>query len=169
MPKTPAPEAHTFFVDTRFQRMARRPGGVPRELALESAQSNIDQSRPDFEIWLDAELQNLAVVVRSVQAGAAAPGWPEDVSSRSRQLRDLGTTMGFVLLTFVANNLCEILEAKPAGHDCDMETITCHLDALFLARQEEYRHLRLEDVPELTKGLRLVKESASISPDVAPK
>jgi hypothetical protein len=169
MPKTPAPEAHTFFVETRFQRMARRPGGVPREVALESAQSNIDQSRPDFEIWLDAELQNLAAVVRSAEAGAAAPGWPDDVCCRSRQLRDLGTTMGFVLLTFIANNLCEILEATPAGHDCDMETITCHLDALFLARQEQYRHMRLEDVPELTKGLRLVKESASISPDVAPK
>jgi multidrug efflux pump subunit AcrB len=26
-----------------------------------------------------------------------------------------------------------------------------------------------QDVPELTKGLRLVKQSASISPDVAPK
>jgi hypothetical protein len=169
MPKTPAPEAHTFFVDTRFQRMARRPGGVPREVALESAQSNIDQSRPDFETWLDAELQNLAAVVRSVQAGTAAPGWPDDVCYRSRQLRDLGTTMGFVLLTFIANNLCEILEATSAGHECDMETITCHLDALFLARQEQYRHMRLEDVPELTKGLRLVKESASISPDIAPK
>jgi hypothetical protein len=169
MPKTPSPEAHTFFVETRFQRLARRPGGVPRELALESAQSNIDQSRPDFEIWLDAELQNLAAVVRSAEAGAAEPGWPADVSSRSRQLRDLGTTMGFVLLTFVANNLCEILEATPAGHGCDMETINCHLDALFLARQEQYRHMRLEDLPELTKGLRLVKESASISPDIAPK
>jgi hypothetical protein len=169
MPKTPAPEAHAFYVDTRFQRMARRPGGVPREVALESAQSNIDQSRPDFEIWLDAELQNLAAVVRSAEAGAAAPGWPDDVCYRSRQLRDLGTTMGFVLLTFIANNLCEILETTPAGHDCDMETITCHLDALFLARQEQYRHMRLEDVPELTKGLRLVKESASIGPDVAPK
>src|SRR5215470_10226008 len=169
MPKTPSPEAHTFFVETRFQRLARRPGGVPRELALESAQNNIDQSKPDFEIWLDAELQNLATVVRSAEAGSAGPGWREDVSSRSRQLRDLGATMGFVLLTFVANNLCEILEAAPAGHECDMETITCHLDALFLARQGQYRHMRLEEVPELTKGLRLVKETVSISPDVAPK
>jgi hypothetical protein len=169
MPKTPSPEAHTFFVDTRFQRLARRPGGVPREVALESAQNNIDQSTPDFEIWLDAELQTLATVVRNAEAGIAEPGWPEDVCSRCRQLRDLGTTMGFVLLTFVASNLCEILDGTPPGHECDMETITCHLDALFLARQQQYRHMRLEDVPELTKGLRLVKESVSISPDAAPK
>jgi hypothetical protein len=169
MSKKPSPEAQTFFVDTRFQRMARRQGGVPREQALESAQANIEQSKPEFETWLDAELQNLAVVVRNAQTGTAEPGWPQDICFRSRQLRDLGTTMGFVLLTFIANNLCEILEATPAGHHCDLETVTCHLDALFLARQEQYRNMRLEELPELTKGLRLVKESASISPDVAAK
>jgi hypothetical protein len=169
MSKKPIPEANTFLVETRFQRMARRPGGMAREQALESAQANIEESKPEFEIWLDAELQNLAVVVRSAQAGAAEPGWPQDVCLRSRQLRDLGTTMGFVLLTFIANNLCEILEATPAGHECDMETITCHLDALFLARQEQYRNMRLEQLPELTKGLRLVKESASISADVVSR
>jgi hypothetical protein len=169
MSKKSSPEAHTFYVDTRFQRLARRPGGVPREQALEGAQANIDESKPEFDIWLDAELQNLAAVVRTAQAGTAAPGWTDDVSFRSRQLRDLGTTMGFVLLTFVANNLCEMLEATPAGHECDMETITCHLDALFLARQEQYRHMRLEELPELTKGLRLVKETASIAAEIAPK
>jgi hypothetical protein len=168
MSKEPNREAQTFFVDTRFQQMARRPGGVPREQALENAQSNIEERKPEFEAWLDAELQNLAEAVRNVQAGTAQPGWADDVCFRSRQLRDLGTTMGFVLLTFVANNLCEILERRPPGHECDMETITCHLDALFLARQEQYRDMRLEQLPELTKGLRLVKESASISPD-APK
>src|SRR5205085_5158198 len=64
MSKKSSPEAHTFYVDTRFQRLARRPGGVPREQALEGAQANIDESKPEFEIWLDAELQNLAAVVR---------------------------------------------------------------------------------------------------------
>jgi hypothetical protein len=42
---------------------------VPREQALEGAQANIDESKPEFEIWLDAELQNLAAVVRTAQAG----------------------------------------------------------------------------------------------------
>jgi hypothetical protein len=169
MSKNPSREAQTFFVDTRFQRMARRPGGVPREQALEGAQANIEDSKPEFEAWLDAELQNLAEVVRNAQAGTAEPGWPEDVCFRSRQLRDLGTTMGFVLLTFVANNLCEMLEGTHAGHECNVETITCHLDALFLARQEQYRNMPLEQLPELIKGLRLVAETAAFSPDVAPK
>ena len=99
----------------------------------------------------------------------AAPGWTDDVSFRSRQLRDLGTTMGFVLLTFVANNLCEILEGTQAGHEYNMETITCHLDALLLARQRQYREMPLEQLPELIKGLRLVAKSASVGSDVVAK
>ena len=49
MPKTPAPEAHAFFVDTRFQRMARRPGGVPRELeAAMRRQPRVAEQDVDF-------------------------------------------------------------------------------------------------------------------------
>jgi len=169
MSKEPERQALTFFVETRFQRLARRPGGVPRERALEMAQENIENSKPEFEAWLDTELQELANIVRSAEAGTAEPGWIEDICSRSRQMRDLGATMGFVLLTFVANNLCEILEGTQAGHEYNMETIRCHLDALLLARQKQYREMPLEQLPELIKGLRLVAQSASIGLDVVPK
>jgi hypothetical protein len=169
MSKEPERQAHTFFVETRFQRMARRPGGVPRDAALEQAQANIEDSKLEFEAWLDAELRELANVVRNAQAGSAAPGWFEDIRSRSRQMGDLGTTMGFVLLTFIANNLCEILEGTQAGDEYNMETITCHLDALLLARQKQYREMPLEQLPELIKGLRLVAQSASIGSEVALK
>jgi len=169
MSKEPERQALTFQVETRFQKMARRPGGIPREQALEKAQANIEDSKPEFEAWLDAELQELADIVRNAQAGTAEPGWIEDICSRSRQMRDLGTTMGFVLLTFIANNLCEILESPQAGQEHNMETIACHLDALLLARQKQYREMPLEQLPELIKGLRLVAQSASIGFDAVPK
>jgi hypothetical protein len=79
--------------------------------------------------------------------------------------------MGFVLLTFVANNLCEMLEsANGSGAQCNLELIACHVDALLLARQKQYRKLRPEQLPELSAGLRRVAEfaeSASIAPDDA--
>jgi len=49
MSKKPSPEAQTFFVDTRFQRMARRQGGVPREQALESAQDDVQSIHIDHD------------------------------------------------------------------------------------------------------------------------
>jgi hypothetical protein len=164
MSKDSKREARTFFVDTRFQRMARRPGGVPRAQALENAQARIEENKPELEAFLDRELQELVTLIRNVQAGAAEPQWPEAVCFHSRQLRDIGTTIGFQLLTFVADNLCEILEGANSGIECNMESITCHVDALLLARQKRYRNMRPEQLPELTKGLRLVVESASITP-----
>ena len=46
-------EARAFFVDSRFEQLARRPGGMPRDEALERAQATIDEIRPSFGEWLD--------------------------------------------------------------------------------------------------------------------
>lgn len=72
--------------------------------------------------------------------------------------------MSFELITFVANNLCEILDAIKAGAVYDKDMIDCHINAFFLARTDQYRHLRPEQVPEMASGLRRVVELASIAP-----
>jgi hypothetical protein len=158
-------EARTFHVDTRFQKLARRPGGISRERALENAQAQIEENKPDFETWLDGELKALVAVVAKVEAGTAEPHWAEAVSSHCRQLRDIGSTIGYPLLTFIASNLCDILENPNKGVDINLETINCHVDALQLARQARYRNMRPDQLPELTGGLRRVAEFLRVSPD----
>jgi len=149
-----------FSVETRFQKLARRPGGVPRERAIEQAQLKIDEVKPGFDDWVDGELQKLADVVRDGQAPAGMD-WIEAANRHSRQLRDVGTTMDYELLTFVAGSLCEMLDAVIAGSECDMESIHCHIDALFLSRQPHFRGVKPDQVPELTSGLRRVSERIS--------
>ena len=159
-------EARTFFVETRFQRLARRPGGLSRAKALENAQAQIEETKPDFESWLDGELRQLTdLVATGVQAGAADPAWAEGIVSHCGQLRDIGTTMGYTLLSFIAGNLCEILEDANTDAKSNIETIICHLDALLLARQPQYRDMRPEQLPELTGGLRRVAEFIRLAPD----
>jgi hypothetical protein len=159
-------EARTFFVETRFQRLARRPGGLSRAQALENAQVRIEETKPDFESWLDGELRELTdLVATGVQAGAADPAWAEGIVSHCGQLRDIGTTMGYTLLSFIAGNLCDILENPNTDAQSHIETIMCHLDALLLARQAQYRGLRPEQLPELTGGLRRVTEFIRLAPD----
>jgi hypothetical protein len=162
-------EARTFLVDTRFQKMARRPGGISRAQAIENAQAKIEANKPEFEAWLDSELKAVVDLVGKVRAGTAEPGWVEAVGSHCRQLRDIGTTVGYTLLTFIANNLCEILESANAGVESNQEMITCHVDALLLARQARYRNMRPDQLPELSGGLRRVAEFVSTAPDGDPK
>jgi len=153
-----------FPVETRLQKLARRPGGIPRDKALEKAQANVDEIKPGFDDWLTDELEGLAGLVKQAQSGEPQADWLEALNRHSRHLRDVGTTMDFELLTFIANSLCEVLDAVAAGSEFNMESIQCHVDALFLARQRSYRGLRPEQVPELTSGLRRVVEQLSTSP-----
>jgi hypothetical protein len=159
-------EARTFFVETRFQRLARRPGGLSRTQALENAQAKIEETKPEFEAWLDGELRELTdLVAKGVQAGAADPAWAAGIVAHCGQLRDIGTTMGYTLLSFIAGNLCGILEGANTDAKNNIESIMCHLDALLLARQAQYRDMRPEQLPELTGGLRRVAEFIRLSPD----
>ena len=150
-----------FDVETRFQTMARRPGGVPRDEALEEANVSIEAMKPGFDEWADGELRELSQAVERARSGAPTGQWLETASLHARAVRDVGTTMGSELLTFVADSLCEILEAIEGGSGWDSESLVCHLDALMLVRQPDYRGLGALDLPELTRGLRRLAERIS--------
>jgi hypothetical protein len=155
--------AHIFPVDTRFQQLARRPGGVTRERAVESAQRQIEDMKVDFADWLDRELKELSASVGQVTSNPAEVAALERAHQTCRGLRDVGSTMGYQLLTFVAGNFCGILDAIKAGAPFDKDMIDCHMDALLLARTEPYRNLHPEQLPEMTSGLRRVVELANAS------
>jgi hypothetical protein len=154
-------EPRIFAVDTRFQRMARRSGGVSREQAISQAQADLEKVGGGFEEWLDTEFKELFDTVGAAQGDRAATDWIEVANSRSRELRDVGATMGFELLSFVADSLCDLLDSIAGGAECNMDSIVCHLDALVLSRQETYRHMHLDQVADLTRGLRRVVKHVS--------
>lgn len=158
-------EVRIFHVETTFQKHARRPGGVPRDRAIKYAVARVDEVKSEVDDWLGKELETLAGIVRTAQAGEAGSDWIDIANRHSRHLRDVGTTMGSELLTYIAGSLCAILDEVAAGAPCNIDSITCHIDALFLARQRPYWHLKPEQVPELTAGLRRVVDHVSTSPN----
>ena len=155
------PDAKVFPVETNFQKLARRPGGIPRDRAIEAATEKVEKLKPGFDDWMQQEVNALAAVINQAAAGEAGPGWAAEAVTHSRNLRDVGTTMGWELLTFVADSMCEILDAIEAGAQCNMEWVTCHLDALVLVRLPRYRGSRPAQVPELTNGLRRIADRVS--------
>lgn len=156
------PQARIFPVDTRFQRLARRRGGVARDRAIKQATVEIEKVKLGFDEWLDKELRDLNELFKNADAGAGRPDSIEIAMFLGRELRDVSGTMGFELISFVADSLCAVLEPVIAGGKCNSELIACHIDALGLARQHGYRHVKPEQVPELTNGLYRVAKLASI-------
>jgi len=156
-------DPNIFTVESRFQQLARRPGGVTRERAIESAERHIEELKTDFGDWLDHELQDLAGSIRQLAANPGNAAILDRAEQACSQLRDVGATMGYDLLTFIASNFCHILDAMKAGAAYDKDIIDCHMDALLLARTDQYRHLTPDQVPEMASGLRRVVELASAS------
>ncbi len=109
---------------------------------------------------MKCELHYLDTAIQRTRANPTDLASLEDAFRSSRQLRDVGTTMGYELVTFVASSLCEILEAlRGGGADYDKGLINCHLNALHLARQDSYKNVSASQVPELCNGLRRAKRS----------
>lgn len=158
-------DVRIFYADTRFERMARRLGGKSREEALAEAQAEIDRLQPEFAKWLSQEVQNLAATLAQVESGNSDKTLLDRASRICAQLRDTGATFGFEFATFIAKNLCDILDVVKAGAAYDKDVIDCHIDALFLARSSTYRHLRPDQVPEIASGLqRVLKLAIDTSP-----
>ena len=156
-------DPNIFTVESRFQELARRPGGVTRERAIERAQRHIEELKTDFGDWLDHELQELVGSIRLLAANPGNTATLDRAEQASSQLRDVGTTMGYELVSFIASNFCHILDAIRAGAAYDKDMIDCHMDALLLARTDQYRRLTPDQVPEMASGLRRVVELANAS------
>jgi len=150
--------AREFLVETDFHKKARRAGGVTRNQAVGDAQAQLETLQEEFTDWTRDGLERLQSAIQLAETYPDNVSLIEDAFRNSCELRDIGTTVGYELVTFVANRLCEVLTAILNGADYDKELIRCHLDALQLARQDTYKNVSPEQVPDLCDGLRRAAE-----------
>ena len=150
--------AREFAVETDFHKKARRPGGITRNQAVGDAEAQIETLKEEFNDWLKDGLERLQSAIQLAETYPNNTMLVEDAFRSSCELRDIGTTMGYELVTFVANRFCEVLNAIRNGADYDKVLIRCHLDALQLARQDSYRNVSPDQVPDLCDGLRRAAE-----------
>jgi hypothetical protein len=98
-------EPRIFPVDTNFQKMARRPGGISRDRAVERAEIEIAEAKVEFDEWLSRELTELTTAFEAARDNHHDPERLAELASRGRQLRDMTATMRFELLSFVGASL----------------------------------------------------------------
>lgn len=154
MPRSVVRDASVFPVDTRFHSMVRRPGGIPREQAIEAAELSLHALHPGFTEWLDHELDELsAIIPLSAVEVCSDDAWIRTAYVHCRAIRDVAATMGFHLVTFAANNLCEAFETIRSGVEYPFEVVDRDLKALLLARQEADCVDRTKQMQELLERL----------------
>jgi hypothetical protein len=141
--------------------MARRPGGMSRNRAIERAEIEIAEVKVEFDEWLSRELAELTTAFEAARDNPNDPERLAELANRGRQLRDVTATIRLELLSFVAASLCDLLDSVSAETEFPIDSIVRHLDALNLSARPDFRELRPDEVPELTKGLRRVVKHLS--------
>lgn len=152
MTQEAAKTARIFLANTQFETLARKPGGVPRENALKRASTGIDKIKPELVFWIKQGVFKLDQAIQDTWIGED-PGRFDAAIELSTSLRDVGSTLGFPLLSFICNNLYEILDGQKNGAVFRKDIIDCHRMALILSSQDDYRKTRPEDLPVLRSGL----------------
>ena len=74
-------DARVFSVDTRFQKMARREGGIPRDKAIAQAQTEIKEVKSHFDDWLGGELKEFVRLIKKVEGAKAGKDWVKPQTS----------------------------------------------------------------------------------------
>ncbi|MEO8112990.1 MAG: Hpt domain-containing protein [Phenylobacterium sp.] len=115
------------------------------EAALKSLSGNFGQWLQDEIVKLDAS--RLAVKTDGVNAETM-----ESLYLRSHDLKGLGTTYGFPLITRIAASLCRLIDDKDKRNEAPMGLIDAHIDAIKAAVRDDIKN---EDHPV---GAILVKE-----------
>lgn len=151
----PQPELLDNPLHLRLQQLASKPGGIPPSRALKNAQMELDRLKPQLNSYIKEECANLEAALSA--AGVVGPHQRQSIDAAyeaSMRLRDVAEPMGFLLVSFIAKNLCEIFEvAAEAEIEYPAAILECHFDALRLVQQRQYRNVQPQDLPELTGGL----------------
>lgn len=153
MTKNNISQARVFHANTPFEALARRPGGVSRDKAIENASKEIETVKPEFIFWLKQGVSKLDLAIQETWISLEDLDRFDRAIELSITLRDVGTTLGFPLLSFITGNLCEILEAQKQGAAFRKDIIDCHRMALVLSIQDNYRKSSPEELPVLKSGL----------------
>lgn len=141
-----------YDVTTRFQKLARRSTSLTRDKALNDAGQVIESLAGAFKEDFRQKIDLLAEQAARRRAGDTPVEWYETLCSISRELRDVGETFGYPLITFVAGNLCTILDG--VGPQIGLATVDCHIDALRCKDMERIRHKGVDRFTDLCEGLR---------------
>ena len=123
----------------RYHRLAKRTGGIPRDEAIQRANVFIESVKSKYHEWVFDDILRLEEAVVALR-GRSTPN-PEDIENayhRARVIRDLGTTMGYPLVTAVTDSLCELLHRFKNANVCDEVSVEAHFCALLLVISPGY-------------------------------
>jgi chemotaxis protein histidine kinase CheA len=102
------------------------------EAALKSLASNFTQ-------WLADEITKLDAARQQVRTEGATAETMENLYLRAHDLKGLGTTYGYQLITRIAGSLCRLIDDKEKRATTSLELVDAHIDAIKAAIRDDIK------------------------------
>ena len=102
------------------------------EAALKSLASNFSQ-------WLNDEIVKLEAARQTVKAQGVTAETMENLYLRAHDLKGLGTTYGYQLITRIAGSLCRMIDDKEKRATTPLELVDAYIDAIKAAVRDDIK------------------------------
>ena len=98
--------------------------------AIAKAEAALKNLAGNFGQWLNDEISKLEAARQRVRAEGANTETMESLYLRAHDLKGLGTTYGYQLITRIAGSLCRLIDDKDKRDQAPMPMIDAHIDAI---------------------------------------
>lgn len=112
--------------------------------AIAKAEAALKSLSGNFTQWLNDEITKLENARQTVRAEGPSPENMESLYLRAHDLKGLGATYGFPLITRIAGLLCRLIDDKSKRLQAPVTLIDAHIDAIKAAARDD---IKTEDHP----------------------
>jgi len=126
-------------------------GGTDKA-AIERANKALADLKDQFAGWLDKEVDSLTKAKEKIRKEGLTKETAKELHSFAFDLKGLGTTYDFPLVTKIAGLLCDLIDRSPDPAKIPIALLDGHVDAIRVVVREQIKK------PDDPLGTRLVSE-----------
>jgi hypothetical protein len=115
--------------NTLRAKVGGRLGAIDAQ-AIAKAEAALAELSNHFEDWLMDEIKKLESVQALIKEEGLNPVNSDQLFYRAHDLKGLGTTYGFPLITRIAGSLCKMLDEEEKRMVAPLKLVEAHLDAI---------------------------------------
>jgi len=122
----------TFFPETRLAKLAARPGGVMRDMAIENAKQSVEGMRGEGDDAIKREMDEIEKILEGVEDNRIPVEQTKAILRHADQLVTLAATFGYEPLARCMRSLCDVADGVVRANIDDAAPIAVHVHSMRL-------------------------------------
>ena len=107
--------------------------------AIAKAEAALKSLANNFTQWLADEITKLEAARQQVRTQGVSIETMENLYLRAHDLKGLGTTYGYQLITRIAGSLCRLIDDKEKRAGAPLDLVDAHIDAIKAAVRDDIK------------------------------